>query len=153
MTNGARWFVGIDWASATHQVCLVDAEGNITGERAFPHGGAGLAELCAWLLAMTNAEPAVIAVAIEVPHGPIVETLLERGFAVYAVNPKQLDRFRDRFTVAGAKDDRRDAHVLGDAVRTDRKSGNREILWTPRITQRNRTLQKYSKTTKLCFGP
>ena len=79
MTNGARWFVGIDWASATHQVCLVDAEGNITGERAFPHGGAGLAELCAWLLAMTNAEPAVIAVAIEVPHGPIVETLLERG--------------------------------------------------------------------------
>src|SRR5215467_10966769 len=120
MTNGARWFVGIDWASATHQVCLVDAEGNITGERAFPHGGAGLAELCAWLLAMTNAEPAVIAVAIEVPHGPIVETLLERGFAVYAVNPKQFDRFRDRFTVAGAKDDRRDAHVLGDAVRTDR---------------------------------
>jgi transposase len=120
MTNGARWFVGIDWASATHQVCLVDAEGNITGERAFPHGGAGLAELCAWLLAMTNAEPAVIAVAIEVPHGPIVETLLERGFVVYAVNPKQLDRFRDRFTVASAKDDRRDAHVLGDAVRTDR---------------------------------
>src|SRR5215471_10031098 len=120
MTNGARWFVGIDWASATHQVCLVDAEGNITGERAFPHGGAGLAELCAWLLAMTNAEPAVIAVAIKVPHGPIVETLLERGFAVYAVNPKQLDRFRDRFTVAGANDDRRDAHVLGDSLRTDR---------------------------------
>jgi transposase len=46
--------------------------------------------------------------------------LLERGFQVYAVNPKQLDRFRDRFTVAGAKDDRRDAHVLGDALRTDR---------------------------------
>src|SRR5215831_5461437 len=116
----AKWGRSFDWASATHQVCLVDAEGNITGERAFPHGGAGLAELCAWLLAMTNAEPAVIAVAIEVPHGPIDETLLERGFAVYAVNPKQFDRFRDRFTVAGAKDDRRDAHVLGDAVRTDR---------------------------------
>jgi transposase len=99
---------------------LVDAEGKITGERAFLHGGAGLAELCAWLLATTGAEPAAIVVAIEVPHGPIVETLLERGFAVYAVNPKQLDRFRDRFTVAGAKDDRRDAHVLGDAVRTDR---------------------------------
>lgn len=49
--------------------------------------------------------------AIEVPHGPIVETLLERGFRVYVVNPKQLDRFRDRFTVAGAKDDRRDAHA------------------------------------------
>ena len=120
MTDDARWFVGIDWASETHQVCLVDADGKVVGERAFAHGGAGLAEMCTWLLVMTRAEPAVIAVAIEVPHGPIVETLLERGFLVYAINPKQLDRFRDRFTVAGAKDDRRDAHVLGDSLRTDR---------------------------------
>jgi transposase len=120
MTDDARWFAGIDWASQTHQVCLIDGGGNIIGEHAFAHGGAGLAELCAWLLAMTGAEPAAIAIAIEVPHGPIVETLLERGFRVYAVNPKQLDRFRDRFTVAGAKDDRRDAHVLGDSLRTDR---------------------------------
>ena len=120
MTDDARWFVGIDWASETHQVCLVDAGGKIVGERGFPHGGAGLAEMCIWLLVTTRAEPTVIAVAIEVPHGPIVETLLERGFLVYAINPKQLDRFRDRFTVAGAKDDRRDAHVLGDSLRTDR---------------------------------
>ena len=103
MTEEPGWFVGIDWASEVHQVCLVDAAGKITGERRFPHGGVGLAELCVWLLAITGAEPAAIAVAIEVPHGPIVETLLERGFLVYAVNPKQLDRFRDRFTVAGAK--------------------------------------------------
>ena len=120
MTDDARWFVGIDWASETHQVCLVDAGGKIIGERGFSHAGAGLAEMCIWLLVTTRAEPTVIAVAIEVPHGPIVETLLERGFLVYAINPKQLDRFRDRFTVAGAKDDRRDAHVLGDSLRTDR---------------------------------
>jgi hypothetical protein len=53
--------------------------------------GAGLAEMCTWLLVTTRAEPAVIAVAIEMPHGPIVEMLLERGFLV---NPKQLDRRR-----------------------------------------------------------
>ena len=120
MKEEAQWFAGIDWASQEHRVCLVDADGKIVGERGFAHGGAGLAELCAWLLTLTGAVPAAIAVAIEVPHGPIVETLLERGFQVYAVNPKQLDRFRDRFTVAGAKDDRRDAHVLGDSLRTDR---------------------------------
>ena len=40
---------------------------------------------------------------------------------VHAINPKQLDRLRDRFSVAGAKDDRRDAYVLGDGVRTDRR--------------------------------
>ena len=39
-----------------------------------------------------------------------------------AINPKQLDRFRDRFTIAGAKDDRRDAQVLGDSLRTDRRA-------------------------------
>ena len=120
MTDDARWFAGIDWASQAHQACLIDAGGKIIGERSFAHGGVGLAELCGWPLAMTGPEPIAIAIAIEVPHGPIVETLLERGFQVYAVNPKQLDRFRDRFTVAGAKDDRRDAHVLSDSLRTDR---------------------------------
>ena len=49
----------------------------------------------------------------------------ERGFAVYAINPKQMDRFRDRFTVAGAKDDSRDAQVLGDSLRTDRRAFRR----------------------------
>jgi len=120
MTEDVEWFAGVDWASQTHQACLVDAGGKIVGERGFAHSGAGLAELCSWLLTMTRAAPTAIAVAIEVPHGPIVEVLLERGFGVYAINPKQLDRFRDRFTVAGAKDDRRDAHVLGDSLRTDR---------------------------------
>ena len=62
------------------------------------------------------------------PRGALVELLVERGFAVYAINPKQLDRFRDRFTPAGAKDDRRDALVIGDSLRTDpqafRRSGS-----------------------------
>src|SRR4029077_4001783 len=74
------------------------------GERAVAHGGAGIEELCDWLIARTGATPEVIGVAIEMTHGPVVEALLERGFCVYGINPKQLDRFRDRFTVAGAKD-------------------------------------------------
>jgi len=118
--QGRHWFVGVDWGREAHQVCVLDAAGAIIGERAFPHGGGGLAELCDWVVASAVGDPAAVAVAIEVPHGPVVETLLERGFRVCAVNPKQLDRFRDRFCVAGAKDDRRDAHVLGDSLRTDR---------------------------------
>lgn len=118
--QGRHWFVGVDWGREAHQVCVLDAAGATVGERAFAHGGGGLAELCDWVVASTVGDPAAVAVAIEVPHGPVVETLLERGFRVYAVNPKQLDRFRDRFSVAGAKDDRRDAHVLGDSLRTDR---------------------------------
>ena len=135
MTEAFEWFAGIDWASQAHQVCLIDAGGKIVGERAFAHDGAGLAELCAWLLENTGAEPTTIAVAIEVPHGPIVETLLERAFQVYAINPKQLDRFRDRFTVAGAKDDRRDAHVQADSLRTDRHAFRRLSVDDPVIVE------------------
>jgi transposase len=60
-----------------------------------------------------------VAVAIEVPHGPVVDALQDRGFAVHAINPKQLDRLRDRFSVAGAKDDRRDARIAAAGLRTD----------------------------------
>jgi len=113
-------YVGIDWGSERHQVCVLDGTGTPLGERAFEHSGPGLAALADWLLTVTGAPPAHLAVALEVPRGAVVETLVERGFAVFALNPKQLDRFRDRYTVAGAKDDRRDARVLGDALRTDR---------------------------------
>lgn len=113
------WYVGIDWASESHQVCVLDGAGARAGARAFEHSGPGLAALAEWLLEVTGAGPERIAVAIEVPRGAVVESLVERGFAVFALNPKQLDRFRDRHTVAGAKDDRRDARVLADSLRTD----------------------------------
>jgi transposase len=117
MVGKFRFFVGIDWASVEHEVCMIDAEGKIIETRSFKHSGDGLAELCAWML---KAGPvSETAAAIEVPHGSVVETLLDRGFAVFSLNPKQLDRFRDRFTVAGAKDDRLDAQVLSDSLRTD----------------------------------
>jgi transposase len=88
------------------------------GERAFRHDAAGLAALCDWLVSVAG-HPSAVAVAIEVPHGPVVDVLLDRGFAVHAINPKQLDRLRDRFSVAGAKDDRRDARVAAAGLRTD----------------------------------
>jgi len=97
------WFAGIDWSSERHQACLVDVQGSIVAEREFAHNGTGLAELGDWLLSIAGAAHAV-AVAIEVPHGPIVDSLVDRGFVVHAINPKQLDRLRDRFSVAGAKD-------------------------------------------------
>ena len=117
--QGRDWFVGVDWASATHHVFVIDAKGRKMGERGFAHGGEGLAEMAAWIGKQTGAAPDAVSVAIEVPHGPVVEGLMERGFRIHAINPKQLDRFRDRFSPAGAKDDSRDAHVLADALRTD----------------------------------
>jgi transposase len=135
MVEDVHWFVGIDWATQSHSVCLLDAEGRLIGERGFAHGGAGLTELRDWLLEKTKAAPEQIAVAIETPNGPVVEMLLEHGFVVFAINPKQLDRFRDRFTVAGAKDDRRDARVLGGSLRTDREAFRQLAVDDPTVIE------------------
>ena len=98
-----------------------------------------MTELCDWLL---QRQPHTI-VAIEMPHGPVVEMLLEHGFAVFAINPKQLDRFRDRFTAAGAKDDSRDALVLGDSLRTDRKAFRKLATDNPTVIE----LREWSRIT------
>ena len=127
------WFVGIDWGSEKHQVCVLDRDRRRVGERVVDHDGASLAQLAAWLWTVSAGQPQRVAVAIEVPRGAIVEGLLERGFHVYAINPKQLDRFRDRHSVAGAKDDRRDAFVLADSVRTDQPSFRRLQLEEPQL--------------------
>ena len=114
-----EWFAGIDWGSQTHQACVLDGAGKVLGERAFEHGGAGLSQMANWLLSFAAGDAGAVGVAIETPRGPVVESLMEHGFAVHSINPKQLDRFRDRFSPAGAKDDRRDARVLAAALRTD----------------------------------
>jgi len=130
-----EWFVGIDWGSAEHELCLVNAQGVIVGTRTVPHTAGAVHEAVQWLRDQTGADPAAIAVGIETPRGVLVDTLIEQGFAIFALNPKQLDRFRDRFTVAGAKDDGRDAHVLGDSLRTDRRAFRRVRPDDPQIIQ------------------
>jgi hypothetical protein len=114
--------------------CWSVPRGTIIGELEVSHGGSGLAELADWLIRMTGAASAV-AVGIEVPHGPVVDTLFDRGVAVYAINPKVLDRLRDRFSVAGAKDDQRDAYVLADGPRTDRRLVRRLQVADPRFVE------------------
>ena len=115
-----EFFVGVDWGSQDHQVCVLDRAGKRYGQRRFEHSGSGLMQMVDWILETTHSEPRSVAVAIETPHGPVVECLVVRELKVYSINPKQLDRFRDRFSLAGAKDDRLDAHVLAESVRSDR---------------------------------
>ncbi len=116
-----EWFVGVDWSTATgHQVTVIERTGELAGEQRFDHSGDGLAALLKWLAVTTReAPPGSVAVSIERSDGAVIDTLMERGFAVFSLNPKQLDRFRDRFFPAGSKDDRRDAFVLAQSMRTD----------------------------------
>ncbi len=130
-----QFFVGVDWGSETHVVCVLDRERRRIAERSVPHTGMALNDLADELMTLAPSEPSRIAVAIEVPRGAIVDTLLERGIHVFSLNPKQLDRFRDRHTVAGAKDDRRDAFVLADSLRTDRPAFRRVQPDHPRVVE------------------
>ena len=136
MTQSSEYLVrvGIDWASESHQICIVDQDGHRT-EHPVPHTSAGLAALATELVALSPEDPGRVAVAIEVPRGAVVDTSLERGLHVFALNPKQLDRFRDRHTVAGAKDDRRDTFVLADSLRTDRPAFRRVHIDDPLIVE------------------
>jgi transposase len=129
------FLVGVDWGNEAHQICIMDVERKVLEARSVIHAGKAIGDFVDALLARTGGNARQIAVAIETPRGSIVDTLLDRGVRVFVLNPKQLDRFRDRHTVAGAKDDRRDAFVLADSLRTDRSLFRRVKLGDPRVVE------------------
>lgn len=143
MESEFRWFVGIDWGGDSHQVCILDRDRRKVEERSIKHDGEGIGELIKWMGAIVAGEPAAMAAALEMPHGPIVEALLAHGISVFAINPKQVDRFRDRYSVNGAKDDRRDAYVIAMSLATDLQAFKRlsmESAFTLRVRELSRTL-------------
>jgi len=139
------FFVGVDWGAETHQVCILDASGRPVAERVVPHRGDAVGALCSQLLAL--APGGGVAVAIESPSSPVTEPLLECGLTVYSLNPKQLDRFRDRHFPAGAKDDRRDSFVLAVSLRTDRSCFRRLDPESPAVLDL-RALVRLDRTLK-----
>lgn len=129
------WYLGIDWGGEEHVLAVVDANGRLCGTRRVRHTAEAVHAAVLWACQTTGRTPAAIAVGIERPRGVLVDTFLDHGFAMFAINPKQLDRFRDRFTAASAKDDRRDAHVVADALRTDRRAFQRIRPDDPQLIQ------------------
>jgi transposase len=107
---------GIDWASDNHAVCVVDGDGQAVERLTVAHTAAGLRAMIDLLIGHQ-----VEAVAIERPDGPAVDALLAAGLAVYVIPPSQVRNLRGRYGSAGNKDDRFDAFVLGDTLRTDRR--------------------------------
>ena len=116
-------FVGDDWAEDHHDVELMDASGRRLAKARLPEGVAGIARLHAMIGAQLgdDAEDAAgqVKIGIETDRGPWVQALIAAGYTVYAVNPLQAARYRERLAVSGAKSDAADAHMLADMVRTD----------------------------------
>ena len=106
---------GIDWARDDHAVCIVDGRGRQVARTMVEHTSAGLRELVTFL-----GRHGVGEVAIERPDGPVIDTLFAAALTIVVISPNQLKNLRGRYGSAGNKDDRFDAFVLADTLRTDR---------------------------------
>lgn len=154
MTTEAQYgiFVGIDWGGYEHVACAIGADGAKLETRSFPHSGEGLADLVKWVEKLSKGHLEEVRAAIEVPRGAVVESLVERGVEVFSINPKQVDRFRDRYSMGGAKDDPRDAYVLADALRTDAHCFRRVEVEEPLVIELREWSRIHDELTKEKLG-
>jgi transposase len=139
-------FVGDDWAEDHHDIEIQDESGHRLAKARLPEGVAGMARLHALVgehLADLEDVAGVeqVAVGIETDRGPWVRALVAAGYRVFAVNPLQAARFRQRRSVSGAKSDAADAHTLADMVRTDshqlrRVAGDSELADAIKVVAR-----------------
>jgi len=106
---------GIDWATDSNALCIIDSDGQIRTQLATPADAAGIRKLV-----QTLDRHGVTQVAIERPDGPVIDALLGAGQTVMVVTPRQVKHLRARYGQAGNKHDRFDAYVLADVLRTDR---------------------------------
>lgn len=113
-----RYYVGVDWADREHQLYVGDEEGGKVAEMKVQETPEGMAQLGRWL-DEKRAQGIELWAAIEKPQGRIVDFLLDHGVLVYPINPKVLDRARDRYRQSRSKSDRFDAFVLAQFLRTD----------------------------------
>ncbi|MCA1673408.1 MAG: IS110 family transposase, partial [Actinobacteria bacterium] len=115
-------FVGNDWAEEHHDVELQDEAGRVLTRAKLPEGVAGMARLHAMIGEHLgdDVDEAEVVVGIETDRGPWVQALIAAGYQVHAINPLQVARYRERYSLSRAKSDPGDAHVLADMVRTDR---------------------------------
>jgi transposase len=110
--DGIRRYAGIDWAKDRHAVCVVDDRGGVMSRFEAEHTDAGLRELVRRLASVDG-------VAIERPDGPVIDSLLEAELRVVVIASRHVKALRTRHGLAGNKDDRSDAFILADALRTD----------------------------------
>jgi transposase len=108
-------FIGVDWGSQQHAVCVLDQAGHKVAAFTVSHSAAGLGELVARLGRL--GDPAERPVAIERRDGRLVDRLLEAGHPVVPIPPHALKAWRRAHSLVGAKSDPGDATLLADYLR------------------------------------
>lgn len=114
-TLEVSWFVGIDWASEEHAVCVLDGAGRKEMSFSIAHSRDGFEKLAKKLASLGPAGE--VPVAIERPDGRLVDALLEAGHPVVPVSPNAIKAWRESEVLSGAKDDPGDAEVIAEYLR------------------------------------
>ncbi len=111
--------VGDDWAEAHHDIEIEDDSGGLLVRRRLPEGLAGMTALHELLAEHLDpgGEPDQVMVGIETERGPWVQAMLAAGYVVYAINPLQVARYRERHSTSGAKSDAADVTGPRELVR------------------------------------
>jgi transposase len=112
----AEFYVGLDWASEEHAVCVLDAAGRVKDTFMVVHSAEGLAMLVRRLGKLTT-DRGHVPVGIERPDGRVVDALLEAGYPVVPVQPNAIKAWRESEVLSGAKSDPGDAHVIAEYLR------------------------------------
>jgi len=112
-------YVGIDWADDHHDVHITNDTTKILAKFQISHDCDGFTNLHNKIKDLDK-DPASVLVAIETSKGLLVNDLLRTGYTVYAINPKAVNRFKDRHVLSKAKSDLIDAEALANILRTDR---------------------------------
>jgi len=108
-------FVGVDWASEEHAVCVLGTDGRKSSSFTAVHSRDGFERLVRRLGGLGPAGQ--VPVAIERPDGRLVDALLEAGHPVVAVSPNAIKAWRESEVLSGAKDDSGDAEVIAEYLR------------------------------------
>ena len=149
-------FIGDDWAEAHHDLEIEDDTGRLLARKRLPEGLAGISglhELVAEHLDPTG-EPDQVLVGIETERGPWVQALLAAGYVVFAINPLQVARYRERHSPSGAKSDPADAHLLAEIIRLDRAhhrriAGDSEIAEQVKVATRAHQTMIWSRVRQV----
>jgi transposase len=149
-------FIGDDWAEAHHDIEIEDDSGRLLARKRLLEGLAGITalhELVAEHLDPAG-EPDQVLVGIETERGPWVQALLAAGYVVYAINPMQVSRYRERHSTSGAKSDPADAHLLAEIVRLDRAhhrpvAGDSEIAEHVKVAARAHQTMIWSRVRQV----
>ncbi|MEU1457107.1 IS110 family transposase [Streptomyces avermitilis] len=114
----SAYYVGVDWGSAEHAVCVLAESGRVYARFAITHTAAGFTDLAHRLARLGDAE--LVPVAIERPDGRLVDALLEAGHPVVPVKSNAIKAWRDAEILSGAKSDPGDAEVIAEYLRLRR---------------------------------